>query len=255
MARDEQRKSPIPVWEGKEYAKHDRGERMVCAHEIQGPEWVTRFQRWSVRIGFHFMDEPGEVSCFLNLGNRKEAPYVGKRSRYYEAWTLANGGPPNKGDSMSADIFLNKCFLALVEDSTLGADFGENRERNTKPAGEVYSHISELRELVYSPLHPPIRNQESINQESGNHAIKQSTNQGCHRCGHEDAGRILPSKSFSAAPARPRRGFTQNKPKGGMDSIPSRSGQIARGDGEFRDKCARAREESAASDEREQRLP
>lgn len=201
-----QRKNPIPVWQGQEYAKHERGERIVRVHEVQGPEWVRQFQRWSVRVGAHLMDERGEVSCFLNLGNRKEAPYVGRRSRYYKAWSLANGGPPHKGEPMSADIFLDKCFLAVIEDSTLGAELGENHERKPKPAGEVYSIISELRELVYSPLHPPIKNQESINQESAKHPIKQSTNQDCHR-----------GNASTSAPAG--RGFTPSKPKSGVDLL------------------------------------
>ena len=199
------RRNPVPVWQGKEYPKHDCGERMVRFHKIHGPEWVQAFQRWSVRLEGHFMDEPGEISCFMNLGNRREAPYVGKRSRYYKAWTVANGDSPQPG-AMSPEIFLDKCFLVLVQDSTQGPDFSENGERKLKASGDIYSHISEIRELLHSPLTP--LNQESgiKNQESANHPIKQSTNQDCHR------ERLQGS-------AGPRRGFTPSEPKSGVDSF------------------------------------
>ena len=116
---------------------------MVRAHKIQGPEWVRAFCRWSLRIEFHLMDEPGTVSLFVNLGTNRDRPTVGgRRSNYYRFWTMANGTPPRKGEAMHYDIFIGKCFWALVENSVT-----DNAGRQ-KPEHDVYSRIVELEELI-----------------------------------------------------------------------------------------------------------
>lgn len=140
--RKARRKNPIPVWEGKEYQRHDQGERLIRVVEIQGPEWVRRYHRWSVRLESALTDEPGVVSYFMNMGNNPEAPWAGRHSNYYKAWTLANGGPPRRGEAMDPDIFLGKFFRALIEDCKKDSSDKE------KADGEVYSHIKELRVLV-----------------------------------------------------------------------------------------------------------
>ena len=155
----------LPVWDPPDYPKHDGGQRMVCFHEIQGPEWLHSFQRWSVRLGGTFMDEAGEVSFFLNMGNG-ESPSAGRsgESKFFHAWTLANDGPPRRGQEMSPKIFLGKCFLARVEDCT------HDSKGRQKCIDEVYSRITELIRRIGpdAPPAPLSLNQKSINQESVN---------------------------------------------------------------------------------------
>jgi hypothetical protein len=140
--RGARKKNLIPVWDGKEYQRHDQGERLIQVCEIQGPEWVRRYSRWSIRLGCSLTDEPGEVSYFMNMGNNRKSPRVGRHSNYYKAWTLTNGGPPRKGEGMDPAIFLGKFFRARIEDC------GKDSNDKDKINEEVYSHITELRELV-----------------------------------------------------------------------------------------------------------
>lgn len=140
--RRTRRNKLIPVWEGREYQRHDEGERLVLVCEIHGPEWVRRYSRWSIRIGCCLTDEAGEVSYFMNMGNHRDGPRVGRQSNYYRAWTLANAGPPRKGEKMDPKIFLGKFFRARIEDCR------RNSKDEDKLQGEVYSHITELMELV-----------------------------------------------------------------------------------------------------------
>jgi hypothetical protein len=78
----------------------------------------------------------------MNMGNDREGPHCGRHSKYYKAWTLANGGPPRKGEAMDPEIFLGKMFRVHISDCT------RDGNEEDKPKGEVYSHITELRELV-----------------------------------------------------------------------------------------------------------
>ena len=136
------RKNPAPVWQGQQYPKHDEGVRLVRVSEIQGPQWVFNFMRWSIRLGCSLTDEPGEASYFMNMGNKREAPQVGRQSKYYRAWTMANGGPPCKGQAMAPDVFLGKFLRVRIEDCR------KDRDEREKPEGEVYSRITELLEIV-----------------------------------------------------------------------------------------------------------
>jgi hypothetical protein len=107
------------------------------------------------------MDEPGEVSFFLNMGSG-ESPSAGKsgESKFFNAWSLANDGPPYRGQKMSPDIFLGKCFIALVEDCT------RNSKGTPKSEDEVYSRITELVKRIGPDAPPDPLNRESFNQES-----------------------------------------------------------------------------------------
>ena len=89
------------------------------------------------------MDEPGTVSLFVNLGNDREKPTVfGRKSRFYLYWTMANGGPPRKHETMNYDIFLDKCFWARIEDCS------KDSEGRKKLGEEKYSRIVDLEGLI-----------------------------------------------------------------------------------------------------------
>jgi hypothetical protein len=78
---------------------------------------------------------------FLNLGDGKRCP--GRRSRYWKAWTKANGAPPRRGQTMTSRIFLDKWFKVSVADVTLDPD------QKAKGVLEIYSTVSEILELEH----------------------------------------------------------------------------------------------------------
>jgi hypothetical protein len=79
------------------------GRYLVRGLKVQGPEWVRAFSRWSICIEFATVHEPGGVSAFFNLGSDRLKQYIGRQSKYFQAWTLANGGLPRKGEQMSPE--------------------------------------------------------------------------------------------------------------------------------------------------------
>jgi len=133
--------TPVVVWKGKEYQRVECGLREVRVCEIQGPEWIRAYCRWSLRVGCYLLDEPGEVSAFFNLGNYPAAPSMGKsrQSRIYRLVTLANGGPPRTGEAIDFQhLLLDKFFMVRIEDCLLDS------KGQAKTNGEVYSRITEF---------------------------------------------------------------------------------------------------------------
>ncbi len=66
-----------------------------------------------------FRDGFGELSIFgfFHLGCGDES-HAGRTSRYWSAWTLANGGPPRKRQVMSPRVFKGRWFVVDVETVT-----------------------------------------------------------------------------------------------------------------------------------------
>jgi hypothetical protein len=127
---------PLLVWEGADYPRMEPGRHLVRGLKVQGPEWVRAFSRWSIRIEFATVHEPGGVSAFFNLGSDRTKQHIGRQSKYFQAWTLANGGMPQKGEQMSPDVFLDgQFFWVTVEDCLRKTDGTE------KADAEVYSRI------------------------------------------------------------------------------------------------------------------
>lgn len=131
--------APPLVWQGAEYPRLDPGIQLVRAVSYQGPEWVRRYNRWSLRIEFALVATPGSVSAFFNMGSNPEGPHIGRQSRYWRVWTLANGGPPLRGQSMSPDVFLDDQFFRVSI-----ADATQDSNGKTKADAEVYSRITEF---------------------------------------------------------------------------------------------------------------
>jgi hypothetical protein len=130
---------PPLIWEGQEYPRMEPGRYLVRGLKIQGPEWVRAFSRWSLRVEFATVHEPGGVSAFFNLGSDRLKQYIGRQSKYFQAWTIANGGLPRKGEQMSPEVFLDGQFLwVTVEDSKRKTDGSE------KVDAEVYSRIAKF---------------------------------------------------------------------------------------------------------------
>ena len=126
-----------PVWKSDPYALLEDGAMLVRVVELQGPEWVRAFQRWSLRIGCAGVDEPVDLSLFLNLAGDKAAPAVpGRQSKFYKHWTMANGEAPKNGQAMNWEVFLDKYFMAEVE------QVAKDAKGQAKGEGETYSRIS-----------------------------------------------------------------------------------------------------------------
>ena len=144
-----------PVWEGAEYARVTPGTYSAVAVRIQGPEQVRRYRRWSLLVEFELLGESDiRVCCFLNLGNDPLRLKVGRQSKYFKAWTIANGEMPRKGQRMNPDVFMDgQVFQVEVKDA------GVDSEGERKADSEVYSRVTKILSAVRS-------HQESLNQES-----------------------------------------------------------------------------------------
>jgi hypothetical protein len=187
---NEPRNKTVPVWEGAEYSRVAEGRYSAVASRIQGPDWVRRYGRWSLMVEFELLGEPESVRVciFFNMGTNRAQPKAGRHSRYFRAWTLANGGLPRRGQAMGPEVFLE----GQVYEIEVGDSRRDSEERQ-KTDAEVYSRVT----AIVSAAHPNrlSPNQESVNQESRitqspNQAVKQSSRPG---------GAIQPSKVIKFA--------------------------------------------------------
>ena len=68
----------------------------------------------------------------------------GRRSRFYRAWTMANGGLPRRGQTMSLDAFTAEGLLYTVQVD----DCSKDEEGMVKPDAFVYSRVTDIVEVV-----------------------------------------------------------------------------------------------------------
>ncbi|WP_263382254.1 hypothetical protein [Granulicella arctica] len=127
------------VWTGPEYPVLRPGKYTVRGLSIQGPDWVRSYFRWSLRIEFGLTTETESVSAFFNFGSDAAKPRIGRQSRYYKAWVVANGEHPRKGEEMSANVFLEGQFFEVEVD-----DCNRDAEGNSKPGADTYSRITRI---------------------------------------------------------------------------------------------------------------
>ena len=125
------------VWEGVELPRIPPGNYQAACIGWQGPEFVRAFQRWSVRLEFALLDDGTRVSAFYNLGSDPTQPRPGRRSRYYAAWSQANGESPHKGQRMMPDTFTEPGLLYVVQVADAVKDEGQKE----KPDALVYSRV------------------------------------------------------------------------------------------------------------------
>jgi hypothetical protein len=187
---NERGKKPVPVWDGAEYPRVAKGRYSAVASRIQGPEWVRRYGRWSLMVEFELLAESKtvRVCIFFNMGSNRAQPRAGRHSRYFKAWTLANGYLPKRGEAMSPEVFLDgQVYEIEVSDS-----YRDSEERQ-KTDAEVYSRVTEIVSAAHPKRQSP--NQESVNQES---RITQSPNQAINQSSRP-AGATQPSKVIKFA--------------------------------------------------------
>ena len=127
------------IWRGPDYPLLTPGRYTVRGSRFQGPQWVPTYRRWSLRVEFALTTEPGSVSAFFNFGADKSGAKLGRQSRYFKAWTIANGELPRRGQAMTPDVFLDGQFFE-VEVASCDSD----SEGKAKPEAEVYSRIVKI---------------------------------------------------------------------------------------------------------------
>jgi len=178
MAKRESRRRespPVPIWDGCDYMRVPEGHYQAVAVRWQGPEWVRMYSRWSLLVEFELLDDGSRVCAFYNFGNDPSRSKILRRGNYFKAWTLANGEPPRKRQPMSPDVFREGQIYTI--------DIRDNLRDSTekeKVDAEIYSVVRAIVDVQRNSPNTPIRNQKSINQESLNPPIKQSTNQVGH---------------------------------------------------------------------------
>ena len=100
------------------------------------------FQRWVCAVQFDVLGDVGaeriaSLTWYLNLGSREKA-HAGRRSAYWQAWTLANGGPPKRSDRLSPNVFTRRYAVVHVGDTT------KNYRQMAVTSDESYSVIREV---------------------------------------------------------------------------------------------------------------
>ena len=100
------------------------------------------FARWTCAVGFAITDDSltntiARLSWFLNLG-KGETPHAGRRSNFWRAFILANGGHlPGRADRMSPRIFEHRqCTVEVV---AVGRDFSGMTSGET-----IYSKVTRV---------------------------------------------------------------------------------------------------------------
>jgi hypothetical protein len=132
--------SPSLTWQGADLPRVSPGDYQAVCVAWQGPQWIRAFRRWSLRLEFSLFEDGTLVSAFFNLGSDPEKPHIGRRTRYYTVWCLANGEAPRKGQQMPPSTFIEAGLLYLVR----VADCLKDGKEAVKPDALVYSRVTEV---------------------------------------------------------------------------------------------------------------
>jgi hypothetical protein len=136
----EPKESPSLTWDGPDLPRVSPGDYQAVCIGWQGPQWVRAFRRWSLRLEFSLLDDGTPVSAFFNLGSDPEKPHIGRRTRYYTVWCLANGEAPRKGQQMTPEILTE---AGLVYSVRVGECLKDGKDED-KPDALVYSRVTEI---------------------------------------------------------------------------------------------------------------
>jgi hypothetical protein len=132
--------NPGLVWQGVDLPRVSPGDYQAVCVGWQGPEWCRAFRRWSLRLEYSLLTDATLVSAFLNLGSDPETTHIGRRSRFYAVWCLANGEAPRKGQQMTLETFTDPSLLYLVR----VADCVKDGKDAAKPDALIYSRVTEI---------------------------------------------------------------------------------------------------------------
>ena len=132
--------SPGLTWQGADLPRIPPGDYRAVCIGWQGPEWVRAFRRWSLRLEFSLLADGTLVSGFYNFGSDSTGPRIGRKSRFYAAWCVANGEMPRKGERMTLETFTDPSLLYTVR----VADAVKDTKEAAKPDAMVYSRVTEI---------------------------------------------------------------------------------------------------------------
>jgi hypothetical protein len=136
----EAKDSPSLTWQGADLPRVSPGDYQAVCVGWQGPEWCLAFRRWSLRLEFSLLTGEGVVSAFFNMGDDPAKLHLGRRSRFFEVWSMANGEAPRKGQQMALETFTDSSLLYLVR----VADATKDGKDRAKPDALVYSRVTEI---------------------------------------------------------------------------------------------------------------
>jgi hypothetical protein len=150
--------SQIPAGEYDAYAR--------VADWYEDPQ----FKRWCCIVKFDVFDAghnllARDVPLWWNLG-RGEKPKVGRRSKYFEAWTRASGEEPKRGDRLSPKVFVNRWARVRVGDSTGPKP---KRGESLPKVVSTYSRIQEILDWLTGSV--------TTSTKSRNHLINEGSSE------------------------------------------------------------------------------
>jgi hypothetical protein len=131
---------PALTWQGPDLPHIPPGNYQAACIGWQGPEWVRAYRRWSIRLEFVLLTDETVISAFYNLGNDAAEPHMGRRSRFYTLWCLANGEPPRRGQRMDPKLFVDPSLQYLVR----VADAVKDGRGELKPNALIYSQVADV---------------------------------------------------------------------------------------------------------------
>jgi len=136
----ESKARPHLTWQGVDLPRVPPGDYQAACVGWQGPEWCRAYRRWSLRLEFTLLTDGTLVSAFYNMGSDTTKPYIGRRSRFYAAWCLANGEMPKKGQEMTLETFTEAGLLYVV---SVGDSLKDGKDAE-KPEALRYSRLSDI---------------------------------------------------------------------------------------------------------------
>ncbi|MGD0155107.1 MAG: hypothetical protein ABSB50_03350 [Terracidiphilus sp.] len=128
------------TWQGVDLPRVSPGDYQAVCIGWQGPEWCRAYRRWSLRLEFSLLTDGTLVSAFYNMGSNAAGPHIGRRSRFYAAWSLANGETPRKGQQMALEALTDPALVYLVR----VADCAKDGKDTAKPDALIYSRVTEI---------------------------------------------------------------------------------------------------------------
>jgi hypothetical protein len=141
IQRKEAKQKPISwTWRGAQFVRINPGKYMAWCVEWKGPEWVPAYRRYSFRLIFRPVAEDVEVTMFINFGKSSEPPRS-MASRYFKAWTMANGEAPLRSQPMVPAVFVEQGLTYTIEIEDASIDPTTKQDR---PACLVYSRVKEI---------------------------------------------------------------------------------------------------------------
>lgn len=206
------------------------------------------FGRHKVMLLFDVFASDGTViatlPAFFDRGDARKGkkPHSGRRSRYWECWLRANGGPPDRHDRLSLRVFPRRMATVEVEDTKL------NHEH--LPTLAPYSVVRSIVEWHTGISRSRVKRSHSKSTKVKEGIPKVTNEQGVTGSPWQEESASLANEALGKASvlAGIEGESKPLKPKGGSSSNCSRKGMTKLlTQGQDRRKVTSGREKSAAS--------